>query len=308
MALKNVWIITDSQDSIGELCSGSHQLSDQVSVVLFGDQEDAKAAIAYGADSVYLFPKTGVIEGHSKSIAQLLRENNAQVVMVHPSGSGRLIAGKVAALLGVAMVSNMSSITASGEEIVVEHMVYGGVGFRKEKILSESVVVTVASGTFEAIAADASRVGSIVEMTAAADETGIRIIETKAKQGEVVNLAAAKKVVGVGRGFTKEEDLKMAEDLSALVGAELACTRPIAEGEKWMTKDRYIGVSGVMLKPDVYVALGVSGQIQHMVGVNPSRIMIAINKDKNAPIFKSVDFGLVADINTALPKIVEKLK
>ena len=145
-------------------------------------------------------------------------------------------------------------------------------------------------------------------MAAEPEVAGVRVIEHRPKQGEVVNLGAAKRVIGVGRGFAAEEDLKMAEELASLMGAEMACSRPIAEGEKWMSKERYIGVSGVVLKPDVYVAVGISGQIQHMVGVNQAKTLVAINKDKNAPIFKQVDIGIVGDIYTVLPKIVEKMK
>lgn len=88
----------------------------------------------------------------------------------------------------------------------------------------------------------------------------------------------------------------------------MGCSRPIAEGEKWMSKERYIGVSGVFLKPNLYISLGISGQIQHMVGVNQAKTLVAVNKDKNAPVFKQVDIGLVADLYKVLPLIVEKMK
>ena len=117
----------------------------------------------------------------------------------------------------------------------------------------------------------------------------------------------AKKVITVGRGFSKKEDLVLAESLAQALDAEIGCTRPIAEGEGWMPHERYIGISGVMLKADLYVALGVSGQIQHMVGANGSKIIIAVNKDKNAPVFKSADVGIVGDINKVIPALVAGL-
>ncbi len=307
MGLNNVWVITDQGSSIAELCGGGRQLGNKVSIVLFGGQEEAKAAAASGADQVYLIPNQAqvMMESASKTIAKLLCDENAQLIMIHASTAGKLIAGKIAAILGTALIANMSSAPTIDEGIIVEHMVYGGVAFRKEKVLSDSVVVTVGSGVFApGVTAGA---GNIVEMAVAPETSRVRIVETRAKQGEIIHLATAKKVVGFGRGFAKQESLTMGEDFASEIGAETACTRPVAEGEKWMPKERYVGVSGIMLKPEVYVALGISGQIQHMVGVNPSKIIIAINKDKNAPIFKNVDYGLVADLNVVLPQIIEKL-
>lgn len=91
------------------------------------------------------------------------------------------------------------------------------------------------------------------------------------------------------------------------MGAELACSRPIAEGEHWMERERYIGVSGVMVKADVYLAAGISGQIQHMVGARDSRVIIAVNKDKNAPIFRFADYGIVGDLYKVLPALTKAL-
>lgn len=307
MTLNNVWIITDDQNTVGELCSGGRQLGEQVSVVLFGDQTQAEEAIALGADQVYLFGASGMIEGHSKAITELVRSEGAKLVMVHSSIRGKLIAGKIASQLGTSAISNVSEFTIE-DGITVKHLVYGGAAIRTEKATSETVVVTVGTGVFEEMPKDATRVGKVIVVNSDAEYVGIRVVESRPKQGEVVNLGAAKRVIGVGRGFASQEDLKMAENLASSIGAEMACSRPIAEGEKWMSKKRYIGVSGVVLKPDVYIAMGISGQIQHMVGVNQAKTLVAINKDKNAPIFKQVDIGIVGDIYTVLPQIVEKMK
>jgi electron transfer flavoprotein alpha subunit len=311
MTINNVWIITDDQNSVGELCGGGHQLGEQVSVVLFGDKNQGEEAIFLGADNVYLFGSPGesvMVEAYSKSIADLLRTEKADLVMVYSSVRGKLMAGRIASQLGTSAISNVTELTVEDGGIIAKHMVYGGAAIRTEKALSETAVVTIGTGVFAARPKDAARQGKIIEINPNVDDSGIRILETRPKQGELVNLNSAKRVVGVGRGFASKEDLKMAEDLAALVGAEMACSRPIAEGEKWMSKERYIGVSGVVLKPDIYISMGISGQIQHLVGVNQAKTLVAINKDKNAPIFKHVDIGLVGDLYKVLPKIVEKMK
>ncbi|MFB6468711.1 electron transfer flavoprotein subunit alpha/FixB family protein [Cytobacillus sp. Hz8] len=293
------------------MCTGGHQLGAQVSAVLFGDKNQDEEAIASGADIVYLFEHPGesvMVEAYSTSITELLRAEKADLVMVHSSIRGKLIAGRIASQLGTSAISNVTGIRVEDGSIIAKHMVYGGAAIRTEKALSETAVVTIGTGVFASMPKEAARQGKIIEVDSNVDDAGIRILESRPKQGELVNLSAAKRVIGVGRGFANKEDLKMAEALAAQVGAEMACSRPIAEGEKWMSKERYIGVSGVVLKPDIYIAMGISGQIQHLVGVNQAKTLVAINKDKNAPIFKHADIGLVGDLYKVLPQIVEKLK
>ena len=118
-----------------------------------------------------------------------------------------------------------------------------------------------------------------------------------------MNLAAARRVVSVGRGVAAQEDLALVDELAAALEAEVGCTRPVAEGSGWMARERYIGVSGALLKPDLFVAVGLSGQIQHMVGANSAKTIVAVNKDKNAPVFKQCDYGIVADLYEVLPKL-----
>ena len=122
-----------------------------------------------------------------------------------------------------------------------------------------------------------------------------------------MDLSKAKRVVGVGRGLAAQDDLKMVHELAAVLNAEVGCSRPIAEGENWMERERYIGVSGVLLKSDLYLTLGISGQIQHMVGANASQTIFAINKDKNAPISQYADYGIVGDAVKILPALTAAL-
>ncbi|EGH1472319.1 hypothetical protein IDQ71_001060 [Salmonella enterica] len=131
--------------------------------------------------------------------------------------------------------------------------------------------------------------------------------QRRAKSLSSVDLSKAKRVIGVGRGLAAQSDLDMVHKLATVLGAEVGCSRPIAEGENWMERERYIGVSGVLLKSDLYLTLGISGQIQHMVGGNGAKIIVAINKDKNAPIFNYADYGLVGDIYKVVPALIDQL-
>ena len=123
---------------------------------------------------------------------------------------------------------------------------------------------------------------------------------------QLVEVAGQEVEILVGAGVSAD-NIPAAEKLAAALGAEIGCTRPVAEEEHWYSKDRYIGVSGVMIKPNFYLAIGISGQIQHMVGVNQTNVICAINKDENAPIIKQADYTLIGDVNAVLPAIIEKL-
>ena len=122
-----------------------------------------------------------------------------------------------------------------------------------------------------------------------------------------MNLVAAKRIVDVGRGLAAEEDLEMCRNLAKALDAEVGCSRPVAENNKWMPKSSYMGITGVQVKPELLLALGVSGQVQHIGGINKSKVIVAINKDKAAPIFKNADFGLVGDMYKIVPALIEKL-
>jgi electron transfer flavoprotein alpha subunit len=168
---------------------------------------------------------------------------------------------------------------------------------------------SVDSGSLRSTATESPCVskGSVTLVDAAAPPSGVKLRSRSPKTEQSVDLTAASVVIGVGRGIGSEENVGVAAGVAKALGAELACSRPIAEGVGWLPKSRYLGVSGAVIQPQVYVALGISGQVQHMVGVNGSTTIVAINKDKNAPIFAHCDLGLVADLGTVLPTLADQL-
>src|SRR5699024_3751367 len=156
------------------------------------------------------------------------------------------------------------------------------------------------SGTFDAAQPDASRTGETHTVEWQAPAVAITRTATQARQSNSVDLDKARLVVSVGRGIGSKENIALAEQLCKAIGAELACSRPVAENEKWMEHERYVGISNLMLKPELYLAVGISGQIQHMVGANGSQPIFAINNDKNAPIFRSENIALAEQLCKAI--------
>jgi len=151
------------------------------------------------------------------------------------------------------------------------------------------------------------REGKVREVSAVAS-SAVKVISRTPKAREAVDIREAKIVVCVGRGFGKQEDIKLARELADALGGEVGCSRPIAEELRWLPEDVYLGISGKRVKPDLYVGVGVSGQIQHVTGIRDSKIIFAINRDENAPIFEAADYGIVGDLYQVVPVLVEEVK
>ncbi len=153
---------------------------------------------------------------------------------------------------------------------------------------------------------EASGALEVEDLEVSAEAPKLIGVEKKVK-GEV-DIEGAEIVIGVGRGFKKEEDLKTAFQLAELLGGEVGCSRPIAADYGWLPEDRWIGISSKKIRPKLYFAIGISGAPQHMSGVLDSKIIAAVNKDKNAPIFQYADYGIVGDLYQFLPALLKKLE
>jgi len=178
-------------------------------------------------------------ETYAKPVADVLRSRGAKLVVLDAGAQSRLLAGQVAAHLGVSPVSAVE--ITPGEPLVVARMVFGGLAMATEQITSEVAVLVVGPGTLPASQEPGAGGAEIITVE---PSPGATLLETRAKGGQTVDLAAAKRVVGVGRGFASAEDLELARALAAKLGAEMACSRPIAEGVNWMPTERYLGCRG----------------------------------------------------------------
>lgn len=292
-------VIAFSANSVASLVSGAKKYSEKVVLIYSGER-----SAAVGADEAHYMGETGKISvlNYVPQITDVVVKEKADLFLTDNSTDGRLVAGILAGRLGAGILTDLTTLTVEGTDVCGVNMVYGGAAFKTDSVTSEVKVLCLAGEFFEADTLEPC--ANVYDMTAS--EAGIRFVEKQEIASTGVNLSAAKTVVAVGRGVADEALLAKAFDFAKSVGAEVGCTRPVAEELNLMPKETYIGVSGLMLKPAVYFGLGVSGQVQHMVGVNQAKTVIAINKDKNAPIFQQCDYGLVADIDAALTAIKGK--
>lgn len=304
----NTWTFSDISERQADVIAAARGFNAPVNTFVLG-ADKAAAAFAQGADKVYDLGAAGdrLVEDFCDTMAAAIAAGQTPALVLLPATiRGKAIAAKLGAKLQAGVVNEVAEF---GADDSLSHLVYGGLAVSNEIVGTGVTIATIAAGFAAPLEADASRTGEVVE-TAFVEPavSGIRRTAVAPKQAGGVDLNRATRVIGVGRGFSKQEDLKLADDLAAVLGAEVGCSRPIAEGEQWMERERYIGVSGVMLKPEFYMAVGISGQIQHMVGVNRANVVFAVNKDKKAPVFKYADFGIVGDLQKILPKVTEALR
>lgn len=308
-ALKDVWVFAEKTEMLAELCSGARALGSTVMALVIGTEEEAVKASHSGANKVYWLGEIEgrIFEDYTRTIYDLIIKEKPGLLLLGATKRVKLIAGRLAARLQTSVLTDVMELKIEGGDLQAKRLVFGGAAIRTEKSASHTVLALVGRGVFAA-QADHGLQGSIEKIPFHEVENPVKWLERRVKTGESVDLAAAKKVIGIGRGLKNQEDLELINDLAKTLSAEVACSRPLAEGLNWLPRERYIGVSGAMIKPDLYFAIGISGQVQHMAGVNQARTIVAINSDKTAPIFAQADYGLVGDLYKALPLLIEKCR
>jgi len=297
----NAWIVVGDHPTIGNLIAVARSLGGQVTAVVAGPRSVAETAAAGGVDRVVWFgaPGEAPVEAYATAVAEAIAADPG-VVLGGRHSSERVLLGAVAARLQAPVLTGGHSVSAEGGEVIVAHSVFGGIA---EKIVAVSgPVALVLDGGPVPPASAATPVEEV-----AASPLSMRVIETKMSAFEQVDLGAAPRVVGIGRGLKAQGDLVMIETFARAAKAEVACTRPLAEGLNWLGKDRYIGISGQHIAPQLYFAIGISGQLQHMAGVRGAETIVAINSDPDAPVFKDADYGLVGDLYEIVPAITGAL-
>jgi electron transfer flavoprotein alpha subunit len=215
---------------------------------------------------------------------------------------GREVAGYLAIALGSKCVAEINSFDVTEGKARTRRYFYGGKTVLEEE--SSAKLFTVAPGISEASAAGTKP--SMEEV--ALQETPVKVEKTENKASTGVDISSAKILVSVGRGLGKKEGLQQLEPLVRALGAEFAGSRPVCLDYQWLGEDRWVGISGKKVSPKVYLALGISGQIQHIAGIRGSKVIMAINKDKSAPIFEECDYGIVGDMYQVVPKLLALLK
>ncbi len=279
-----------------------------VTAVTFGDADAADLANLgnYGASKV-LVNRT-LNEGNDQQLTKLIaaaaNECGAEVVVIYQNQLGKSVGPRVAARLEAGHVSGAVEVPDTSNGFVVKTNVFSGKAFAKVQVNSAKKVVSLLPNSFSPENVGGS--AEVVEFNADLGSAGITVKEMKS-QGEGVLLPEAELVVSAGRGLKGPENWGMIEELADLLGAATACSRPVADID-WRPHHEHVGQTGLAIRPNLYIAVGISGAIQHLAGVNGSKTIVVINTDKEAPFFKAADYGIVGDAFDVVPKLLDAMK
>jgi len=298
------WIVVGDQSTVGNLVTVARSLGGPVGAVVAGPRSVAETVARSGVDKVVWCnaPDDVPAEANAPAVADAVAADPPRVVLAGRNPGERVLLGAVAARLKAAVLTGARSVAVDGDGVVVVDAVFGDIA-EETVAVSGPVALLLDGGSVPSADGTAAPIEEV-----SAPPLGLKVIETRTHDFDEVDLAAAHRVVGIGRGLKTKEDLGLVEELARAVGAEVACTRPVAEGLNWMSKDRYIGSSGARISPQLYLAVGIAGELQHMVGVTGAETIVAINTDPNAAIFKETDHGLVGDLYQLVPAITAALK
>ena len=315
--MTEIMIFSDKDDSAFELLSWGNKikgsLNAKLSAVLLGKGAQEKAAdyFAYGADKIYWNENPAFndfyADVYADALSQIAVAHNPDVILIGSSRRGKELAARLAQKLNAGCITDATGIELKGNDLLVHRYTLGGNTVSSEMLQTAKKVISVLPKAFEK-SAKAPGQGEAVEVAVMPKEPRVKIVETKTKAGDVVSLEDAQTLVCIGRGLNKKEDMLLVESLAKVLNAEIGCTRPLSHEWQWLSEQREVGLSGKKCKPRLCVELGISGQIQHTVGVRDSKVIVAINKDKTAPIFEMADYGIIGDIYEVVPKFSEKLK
>lgn len=248
----------------------------------------------------------GVIQAHAGAVAQAFSSIGAKTLVLAKSSLGDAVAARLAIKLNAALVSNVVELPKTSGGYIVKRSIYTGKAFAETTVTTENKILAVKKN---AVGLKTDGANAAVEKFAVSlsdSDFASKITSTDRAKGEIL-LPEADIVVSGGRGMKGPENWGMIEDLAKVLGAATGCSKPVSD-IGWRPHHEHVGQTGVKVAPSLYVAIGISGAIQHLAGVNSSKCIVVINKDPEAPFFKAADYGIVGDAFEVVPKLTEALK
>ncbi|AAO35315.1 electron transfer flavoprotein alpha-subunit fixB [Clostridium tetani E88] len=324
---KGVWVFAEQRDGelqkvSLELLGKGREIADKLGVeltaLLLGNKIDsiAEELVAYGADKV-IYAQNPLLshyttDGYTKVICDLVAEEKPEIILVGATYIGRDLGPRVAARLRTGLTADCTALDVEEgtNNLLMTRPAFGG-NLMATIVCGEHrpQMSTVRPGVFEKLKKDAGRKGEIKKIEAKLEMSDIRTkVEDVVKiTKNVMDIGEAEFLVAGGRGIGSKENFKMLEELAELLGGNVAGSRAAIDNG-WIDKDYQVGQTGKTVRPMVYIAVGISGAIQHLAGMQDSDYIIAINKDEAAPIMQIADLGLVGDYNKIVPELIAKLK
>lgn len=277
-------------------------------VVLGSVNEDLAALGKYGVKKIHHIANDVLnnfdAQVYTKAIAQAAQACNATVIIFSNNLSGKAIAPRLSVRLKAGLVSGAVALPDISNGFTVKKNVFSGKAFANISVNTSIKIIALNPNAFQIIAGEGA--AEVVALNATVDAGRIKITNVTKSSGEVP-LTEAEVVVSAGRGLKGPENWGMVEELAKLLHAATACSRPVADAH-WRPHNEHVGQTGIAIAPNLYIAIGISGAIQHLAGVNRSKVIVVINKDPEAPFFKAADYGIVGDAFEVIPKFIAAIK
>lgn len=277
-------------------------------VVLGSVAEDLTALGKWGVSKVHLVENDVLnvfdAQVYTKVIADVVHATGANILVLAHNNAGRALAGRLSVRLKAAMVPAAVSLPDTTSGFVVKKVVFSGKAFANVSLNTDKKIISVNMNAVKAVPGEGTAEVQPINITI--DAPKVKVTATNKVSGKIT-LTEATRVVSGGRGLKGPENWGILEDLANALDAALACSRPVADAN-WRPHHEHVGQTGIAIAPNLYIAAGISGAIQHLAGVNRSKVIVVINKDAEAPFFKAADYGVVGDVLDVIPKLTEEIK
>jgi electron transfer flavoprotein alpha subunit len=273
------------------------------------DQDELAALGNYGASKVWSaagIPSGFDNQGYTAIIAAAMEKSGAKVLVMAHNNSGKALAPRLSVRLKAGLASGVTDVPDSTGPIVVTKKVFSGKAFGKVKILTDRAVLTLAQNSFEIKETGGNAAVETFDPGVDLSTAKTTIKNVQKQEGKLL-LIDAEVVVSGGRGMKSPDNWGPIEELASLMGGATACSRPVSD-EGWRPHSEHTGQTGKIIAPNLYMAFGISGAIQHLAGVSSSKCIVAVNTDKDAPIFEAADYGIVGDALKVLPLLISEIK
>lgn len=296
-----------------EVVTGAQRLGDSVEAVVCGAGavQGTEQVAKFGADKIVTLTNPAFAkyapEAMAQAVAERAKQGGYRVIVFAASATGKDLAPRVAAKLGVGVATDLTDVSANGSSLTVTRPVYAGKALQKLKIASQPAVLSLRPNVFTPV--ERPKAGTVETIAVNVPASRVTVREIKSAPAGTLDVAEAQIIISGGRGLKEPANFKVLEELAHAFGgrAAVGASRAVVDAG-WRAHADQVGQTGKTVSPSLYIAVGISGAIQHLAGMRTSKVIVAINKDKDAPIFKVADYGVVGDLFEIVPKLTEEIR
>lgn len=312
LEIENRKIRKTSLEAISYGSEVSKQNGSKVTGILLGeiDAEQLEQAALYGCDQIIHYTDKGYNQANINVFADVLSQqmisDSSDLFICSQSALADPVAAKIAVQLNASIATNVTALPTPGDSFMIERSIYSGKAFEKVVLLNDIKIISIKKNAVGLIENKKKPEVILSDEPMNQDKVDASITGVEKSTGDIL-LPEADIVVSGGRGLRGAENWKMIEELAAELKAAKGCSKPVSDAG-WRPHHEHVGQTGIKVAPNLYIAIGISGAIQHLAGVSGSKVMVVINNDPEAPFFKNADYGIVGDAFEVVPKLVEIIR